>query len=267
MLADNNAFVTVRPVPARVAICDLDGVVWLAHRAIPGAAEAIATLRSNGYRVLFVTNNSFGPVASVVSKLEAIGVPAEGDVLTSAMAAARLVQAGERVLLLGGPGIAGELQARGAVLVDEGPCDAVVVGFHDTFDYAAMRRASTAVRAGARLLATNDDATYPTPDGPIPGCGSILAGVVVACGVEPEIAGKPYEPMAALVRAEVGAAAARAAIMIGDRADTDGLFARTLGCRFGLVLSGVLRRSDLPVDPTPDLIEDDIATLVARHLL
>jgi HAD superfamily hydrolase (TIGR01450 family) len=252
------------PVPV---ICDLDGVIWLSHQAIAGSPEAVATLRAKGHRLLFVTNNSFGPVAEVEDKLEAIGIPAKGDVLTSAMAAAGLVRTGERVLLCGGPGIAGELRARGAVLVDESPCDTVMIGYHPTFDYAAMRRASGAVRAGARLVATNDDATYPTPDGPIPGCGAILAGVVTAAGVTPVIAGKPYEPLAALVRAELGPSAdLSGAVMIGDRVDTDGLFARTLGCRFGLVLSGVVKRHNLPVEPMPDLIADDMAGLV-RTLL
>ena len=46
-------------------VLDLDGVVWLADRAIPGAVEAVARLRVGGHRVLFVSNNSFSPVAAV----------------------------------------------------------------------------------------------------------------------------------------------------------------------------------------------------------
>ena len=82
---------------------------------------------------------------------------------------------------------------------DDGPVDAVVVGFHREFDYDGLARASSKVRAGARLVGTNDDATYPTADGPIPGGGSILAAIAFASGVEPVVAGKPYAPMAALV--------------------------------------------------------------------
>ncbi len=39
-------------------LCDLDGVVWLGERPIPGAAEAIGRLRDAGEEVVFVTNNS-----------------------------------------------------------------------------------------------------------------------------------------------------------------------------------------------------------------
>ena len=54
--------------------------------------------------------------------------------------------------------------------------------------------------------------------------------------------------------------------MVGDRPDTDGAFAKTLGYRFALVLSGVTRAGDLPVDPTPDLVADGLAALVETQL-
>jgi HAD superfamily hydrolase (TIGR01450 family) len=243
-------------------ICDLDGVVWLADHAIAGAAQAVERLRRAGRRVLFVTNNSYVPVADVEAKLARFGIPAVGDVITSARAGASLVEAGQRVLLLGGPGAREELVARGAIVVQrtDEPVDVVVVGFHRDFDYEEMRLGVGAVRRGARLVATNDDATYPTPDGPIPGCGAILAGVVVASGVLPAIAGKPYDAMAAIVRAELGGHVANA-VMVGDRPDTDGRFARAIGCHFALVLSGVTTERDLPVDPSPDLVAADLGAI------
>jgi len=250
-------------------LCDLDGVVWLAHEPIPGSPEGIADLRAAGHRVLFVTNNSFARIAEHEAALDRIGVPAAGDVLSSAVAAAQLVQAGERVLVCGGPGAAEAVEARGAEAVpgsaDAVGIDAVVVGFHRSFDYEVMRRAARAVRLGARLIGTNDDATYPTPDGPIPGGGAILASIVTATGVAPVVAGKPYEPMAALVRAIVGTDAAVAAVMIGDRPETDGLFARTLGCRYAQVWSGVVT-AGTPVEPVPDLVADDLGGIAGQLL-
>src|SRR3954471_3713369 len=87
-------------------VLDLDGVVWLADRPIAGAADAVARLRAGGHRVVFVSNNSFAPVAAVEHKLEGFGIAAAGDVVTSALAAASLVRNGERVLLCAGPGAA-----------------------------------------------------------------------------------------------------------------------------------------------------------------
>ena len=252
-----------------VVLCDLDGVVWLAHQPIPGSVEAIAALRAAGHRVLFVTNNSAARVETQEASLLELGIPAAGDVLTSANAAALLIERGERVLVCGGEGVVQAVEGRGAVVVDHDAehADVVVVGFHRTFDYEEMLHASRAVRNGARLIGTNDDATYPTPDGPIPGGGAILASIVTASGTAPIVAGKPHEPMAALVRATVGEAAARLAVMVGDRPETDGLMASTLGCRYAHVESGVTAPGTRVV-PTPDLTEPDLAgvakVLIAR---
>jgi glycerol 3-phosphatase-2 len=243
-------------------ILDLDGVVWLADQAIPGAAAAVARVRAAGERVGFVTNNSYVPRREVEAKLARFGVDPGDDVITSAMAAAGLVEPGETVLLCAGPGARQELEARGAAVVEQGVADAVVVGFHPDFDYARMTAAATAVRGGARLIATNDDATYPTPHGVIPGGGAILASIVTATGVAPIVAGKPYPPMVELVRARLGPEG----IAVGDRPDTDGRFAYALGYRFGLVLSGVAQAGDLPVRPAPHLVAADLAELVTLAL-
>jgi HAD superfamily hydrolase (TIGR01450 family) len=249
-------------------VLDLDGVVWLGEDPIPGAAEAVAALRAAGERVLFATNNSSARVADQEAKLAAMGIPAEGDVVSSAQATARLVEPGQRVLVAGGPGLREALEARGAVVLDatahepDHDVDAVAVGFHRAFDYEGLRRAATAVWQGARFLASNDDATYPTPAGMIPGGGAIAASIAYAVGGQPLIAGKPHQPMADLIHDLVGDTAGDPGTMVGDRPSTDGAFAKTLGYRFALVLSGVTHPDDLPVSPTPDLIAPDLATLV-----
>src|SRR5699024_8988611 len=86
-------------------ILDLDGVVWLGDAPIDGAAGAVAALQRAGETVAFVTNNSFPRRADVAAKLAAHGIEAHGEVITSAMAAASLVEPGERVLVCGGPGV------------------------------------------------------------------------------------------------------------------------------------------------------------------
>ncbi|HKY64799.1 MAG TPA: HAD-IIA family hydrolase [Acidimicrobiales bacterium] len=239
-------------------VLDLDGVVWLADQPIAGAADAVARLRDRGERVLFATNNSAALLGDQEAKLERLGIPARGDVISSAVAAAGLVEPGERALVCGGPGVAEALTARGAEPVRDGDADAVLVGFHRDFDYERLRIAARAVQRGARLIATNDDATYPTPEGPIPGGGALAAAVAYATGVRPVVAGKPHEAMALLVRAVGG----DDGTVVGDRPETDGAFARALGYRFALVLTGVTAADDLPVDPEPDVVAPSLAALV-----
>ena len=85
-----------------------------------------------------------------------------------------------------------------------------------------------------------------------------MAAIATAAGLAPTIAGKPHAPMVDLLRARLG----DEGIVVGDRPDTDGRFARALGWRFGLVLTGVTAPTDLPVDPEPDLVAVDLAGLV-----
>lgn len=242
-------------------LLDLDGVVWLNGVAIPGSPEAVADLRRRGERVLFVTNNSSKRVGEQEAALAAIGVPAVDDVVTSAMAAAALLEPGTTALVCAGPGVDEALERRGVRAVREGAADAVVVGFHRDFDYERLRAAAGAVRDGARLIGTNDDATYPTPEGEIPGGGALLAAVAYAAGVTPVVAGKPFPPMALAVRAAAGDGPH---VMVGDRPSTDGRFAQELGAPFGLVLSGVTSADDLPVGPSPAAVGRDLADVVAR---
>lgn len=228
-----------------VVLCDLDGVIWLAHQPLPGAPEAVARLRSHGHRVVFVTNNSYATLAEQEATLAAIGIEASGELVTSAMASASLVEPSWNVLICGGAGLTQAVERQGARAVQmsevervTGSVDAVVVGFHRSFDYDSLRKASRAIRNGAVFIASNEDATYPTPDGPIPGGGSIVAAVATASASRPVIAGKPHRTMATLVRSLVPGVD-DGTVMVGDRPSTDGRFARELGCRFALVHSDV----------------------------
>ena len=256
-------------------LCDLDGVVWLMHQPIAGSVNAIESLRNAGHRVLFVTNNSYSVVADQEKALAKIGIDAHNDVVTSSQAAGALLRKGERVLLGGGPGAVEAIMNAGAILAGRSDdhiqdvsdaqkmnseidqefeqqfdpeIDVVMVGYHATFDYRGLTRLSNAVRKGARLIATNDDATYPTPHGLIPGGGSILAAVAAASDVEPIIAGKPHKPMADLVRQVLGINDLSDAWMVGDRPSTDGLFAQTVGCKFAQVLTGISSLNDVSDD-------------------
>ena len=148
----------------------------------------------------------------------------------------------------------------------DGDTDALIVGLHQDLDYWRLQAANRAVRAGARFIATNDDATYPTPDGPLPGAGTIVAAVARASSVEPVIAGKPHGPMAELVAERCGPEfAPHRALMIGDRYSTDGRFAAQIGCPFALVHTGVSSSEDA-IDVPPAVDAPDLAAVADRLL-
>jgi glycerol-1-phosphatase len=248
-------------------VLDLDGVLWLGDEPLPGAAEAVARFRSAGLEVGFMTNNSSLPVAGYVEKLGSFGVKADpGEVLTSALATAELLAAdlppGSKVLACSGPGVVEALEARGFEVVDAGPADAVVVGWHRTFDFDRLDRASSAIRAGARFVATNLDATYPAPEGLLPGNGSLVAAVATAAGRQPEVAGKPEPPTIALVRHRFG----ERGIIAGDRPSTDGALAAGLGWPFALVVSAATLSGDESEDHGAAFVGPSLAALAGTMI-
>ena len=244
-----------------VWVVDLDGVIWLSDQVIPGSADAVAAARRAGVRLLFVTNNSSMTVGQYAAKLAGMGIETpEDDIVTSAQAAASLLARDSSAVLCAGAGVREALQRSDIDIRSEGPADAVVVGWHRDFDFAGMTAACRAIWGGARFVATNRDATYPTPDGLLPGAGAIVAAVSVATGIEPEVAGKPHEPIVAALTARAGRPVD---LVVGDRLDTDGALARGMGVPFGLVLSGVTRShpDDGPVAPAH--VAEDLGSLVA----
>ncbi len=214
-----------------------------------------------------MTNFSTLPRRESENRLERIGIDARDRVITSAMAAASLVEPGERVLVCGGPGVVEAVEERGAEVVESGPADVVVVGYHRDFDYEGMARAARAIHGGARLVATNSDPTYPTSAGLLPGNGALVAAVATAGMVEPTVAGKPHAPVAELIRSRLGRRPATGGrpVVVGDLPATDGLLARRLGYRFALVLSGVTSADQVATaEPPADLVAPDLAELVDR---
>jgi 4-nitrophenyl phosphatase len=252
-------------------ILDLDGVVWLAEQPIPGAARAIERLDGLGEQLLFVTNFSALTKGQVEGKLKACGIDATGRVLTSAMAAASLVQPNEKVLVCAGNGVIEAVEDRGAIAFDpsdgvdaHGSIDAVIVGFHPHFDFTRLAASTRALHKGARLISTNNDPTYPTPDGLLPGNGSLTSALATAGQVQPTIAGKPNRAIAdlALDRLETQRGT-QGNLVVGDLPATDGLLAVELGFEFGLVLSGVTGAEDAAsCDPSPYIVADDLEALV-----
>jgi glycerol-1-phosphatase len=259
---------TERPIVLRydALFVDLDGVVYRGSDPLPHAAEAIQRARRLGLRVLFLTNNSSRSADQVVAQLSGIGVDAsQGEVLTSGLATAAMLRregwAGRSAFVIGERGVQEALADAGIRLVEgeQDRADLVVVGWDRQVDYAKLRVASVLVERGARLVATNSDASYPAPDGLWPGAGAILAAVTTTTGAVPTVVGKPNRP---LFEAAAEATRAKTPLVVGDGLDTDIAGARAMGWDSLLVLSGAARAKDLAVsEHAPTYVGDDLRIL------
>lgn len=255
-----------------VALLDLDGVVYVGPVAVPGVPEALAEVRRDGMRLGFVTNNAARTPQEVATHLTELSVPAEpDDVITSSQAAATVVAErlgqGVRVLPIGGPGVAAALTVAGLTVVaraEDAPV-AVVQGYGPGVGWAQLAEAVVAVRGGARHVATNVDATIPSPRGVLPGNGALVGVVSAVTGQQPLVTGKPDPAMHAECVRRTGA---QRPLVVGDRLDTDIEGARRAGAASLLVLSGVTEPAGLlgaGPEHRPDLLSRDATGLLTTH--
>jgi HAD superfamily hydrolase (TIGR01450 family) len=268
-------------------LVDLDGVVYRADEVVAGASRTLEQVRMLGIPILFLTNNSSRTPSNVAEKLTRLGVRATPtDVLTSAMATAAMLRresatpnatpnatpsviSGEQsghvartAFVIGEQGIREALTEIGIRLVDGAPerADLVVVGFDRGVDYDKLRTAALLVQRGARLIGTNADPSYPTPEGLWPGAGALLSAVTATTGAAPTVVGKPAKPLF-----EAAAAMTRAVnpLVVGDRLDTDILGAAQMGWDSMLVLSGATRSGDLiHATALPTYVGADLSALL-----
>ena len=248
-------------------VCDLDGVVYRGNAPVPGSDMALAALDAAGWKIIFSTNNSARTPEDVAHRIRATTLyPARPEqvVTSAAAAAAMLADSKPRTFVLGGNGITEALEREGIPLTSDGTdAGAVVVGLATGLTYDWLRAAASAVMAGARLVATNDDATFPAEDGLWPGAGAIVAAVETATGIKAEVAGKPFLPMREIIRRNLGPGPVW---VVGDRPDTDLALAwAEPGWKAALVLTGVAK-DDHGLPAVPDLVAGDLAE-VARVLI
>jgi arabinose operon protein AraL len=250
-------------------LLDLDGTVYRGDRLIQGADEAIRALRDDGRRVAFLSNKPLQTRAEYALKLTRLGIPAgPDDVINSSLVLARHLRGldpGAPVYVIGEPPMLGEMRAHGFEVREDAHVRWVVIAFDRTFSYAKLDTALQAVRAGARLIATNPDRTCPVEGGEIPDCAGMIAAVEAVTGKTVEaIVGKPSPIILEVALAALGVPA-REAVIVGDRIETDVTMGKRLGLATILVLSGVTRSDDPRIAAVaPDHVLRSIEELIER---
>ena len=269
-----------RAAPIRLVAFDLDGVIWRGPQMLPGAPEALADVLRRWLDLRYVSNNSTAHRDVVSERLRGLGLPAGSEhVLTSAFVAGwwlreRLPE-GARVMVLGEDGLLRELREAGLdayfvrdATVDSPPPAAVVAGMDRHFTYETLSSAQAAVRAGALFVATNRDATFPTPTGLVPGAGAVVAALATAAEKQPVVMGKP-EPALAHALASLTGVPPEQTLFVGDRLETDIGMAQDTGMMSVLVLTGISSEADVeaarsqPDAPHPDYVLPDLTALPA----
>jgi NagD protein len=249
---------------------DMDGVINKGNTLIPGAKEFVDRLKEGNHKFLFITNNSYFTASHLRDRLASMGIDAdEQSFFTSAMSMANFLENqnyGCSAYVIGGPGLKQELETAGVRITKEKP-DYVVVGETEEYDYMSIIEATHLIQEGARFIATNQDITGPTPRGPVPACGALVAPIERVTGVKAYFLGKPNPVMMYWARKKLKVHT-RNSFMIGDRMDTDIVGGLEAGMTCCLVLTGVTSRRSMKKFPyQPDYIFESVAEIDPGRIL
>ncbi|KAI0316878.1 2-phosphoglycolate phosphatase [Amylostereum chailletii] len=266
---------------------DCDGVLWQGDSLIDGTIEVLDILRKRSKHILFVTNNASKSRKSYKKKFDELGVEASVDeVFGSAYAAAVYISSilklpkDQKVYVIGMSGLEEELREEGiSFLGGTDPTDntlippssaipadpsigAVLVGLDTSVNYYKLSKAFRYLHSNPKcaFLATNEDSTYPSDKGLLPGAGAVLAPLKAALGESRPVTpiGKPNHHMLDAIKAKHNFDPERT-IMVGDRLNTDILFGQSGGLATLLVLTGITSEDDL-TGPNPSTIVPDYVT-------
>jgi len=228
----------------RAVLLDMDGVVYVGNDPLPGVQNLLDYLEATGRQWLFVTNNSSRTPKQFIEKISKMGFRATEDhILSSALATASWLKEeypdGARLFVIGEEGLRWALERQGFTLVEDyTQAQIVVSGIDFHVRYERLADATLAIHAGARYVATNSDASFPSERGEIPGTGAIIALLQTATGVTPTIIGKPNAGMFEQAMHKLGTTPATT-LMVGDRYETDIEGAVRLGLATAAVLTGI----------------------------
>jgi arabinose operon protein AraL len=229
--------------PIQGLIIDLDGTVFRGDELIAGTREAINEAISKGIRIVFLSNRGNISRVTAQTRLSDAGIDVTIDqiILTSSVAASFLRDhyPACQVWVLGEQGLIDELKLASVTIAQE-PMDAdwLIVSLHEKVDYEDLNHAFTAVRYGARILATNADRTFPRHDGDAIDVAGMIGAITNSTGKHVDlVVGKPSWLMAEAAMKQLQLPPEQC-LMIGDSLETDMAFGRMFGMKTMLVLTG-----------------------------
>lgn len=245
-------------------LIDMDGVIYIENKLIPGAGAFIDKLLKDEIPFTFMTNNSQRTPLDGVRKLAKLGIDVEEKhVYTSAMATANFM--GQQfpngtAYVLGEGGLIKSLHENDFTIVQNDP-DFVVVGEGINFTLEMVRNAIDFILDGAKLIATNLDPSPRKKGWNNLGIAGIVAMIEKATGKSAFSVGKPSPVMMRSARKHIGLKTDEVTV-IGDTMGTDILGGVSVGYRTILTLSGMTRREQLSAFPfKPDMIVESINDL------
>ena len=254
-------------------IIDMDGVLWRDHEPIGDLPAIFKRIRELGLRTILATNNATRTVEDYFMKLAGFGVDLDSwQIINSAKAVGIFLSEhypeNIRVYVVGEESLKKTLSDFGIKVVDDSDKEvAVVVGSLDYhLTYEKLKHASLLIQAGADFIGSNPDKTLPTPEGFIPGSGTVIGALEIASGKQAKMIGKPEPLLYEMALKRLGTNP-EATLAIGDRLETDIAGAQAAGIHTALVLTGASTREQAAAyHPAPEMIAENLTELIDDEL-
>lgn len=253
----------------KLFLFDMDGTLYLGNQLYPFTIELLDTIKANGGKYLFMTNNSSKSVLDYVKKLEKLGIQAtREEFMTSSQATAFYLHKyheGQRLYVCGTQSLKEEFRNEGfTVTTNLDEVDCIVMGFDTELTFQKLHDVSYLLLTRPELpyIATNPDLVCPTEFGSVPDCGSVCIGIKNATGREPIVIGKPSPLMPQLAMEKLGIAKEETCV-VGDRIYTDVKSGLNAGITGILVLSGETTREILEAsEDKPHLVLENAGQIL-----
>lgn len=253
----------------KLFLFDMDGTLYIGDQLFDFTGELLETIRANGGKYLFMTNNSSKSVTDYIKKLHALGIEADReDFMTSSQATAYYLHKhheGKTLYVCGTESLKEELRMEGfPVTTDIDKVECVVMGFDTELTFQKLHDVSFLLRTRPDLpyIATNPDLVCPTEFGSVPDCGSVCICIKNATGREPVVIGKPSPLMPQLTMERLGVSKEETCV-VGDRIYTDVKSGLNAGVTGILVMSGETTPEILAQSPDqPHLVLQDAGEIL-----
>jgi len=251
-------------VDARAVLIDIDGVLTVSWEPLPGAVDALRTIRAAELPFALITNTTSRTRRRIAATLAGAGFPVDAeDVLTAPAAAAAYLREHRpdaRCLLLNSGDIAEDLA--GVRLVTDAPDVVLTGGAGPEFDYATLNAVFGHLGRGAELMSMHANLFWRTADGLALDAGAFLLGLEQAANTEAKILGKPAAAFFDTALHRLGADAEHT-VMVGDDVEADVVGAQRHGLTGVLVRTGKFQREheDGVHGVRPDHVIDSLADL------
>ena len=239
---------TVRGVDGvRAVLIDIDGVLTVSWEPLPGALEAVRTLRGADLPFALVTNTTSRTRSRIAATLAEAGFPVEPDDVLGAPAATaahlREHHPGAACLLVSSGDVADDLAGIRLVGPDDEVDVVVIGGAGPEFTYEALDNAYGHLQDGAALVAMHRNLYWRTDAGLQLDAGAFLVGLEQAADTEAVVLGKPSGAFFAAALATLGVGRSEA-VMVGDDLEADVLGAQRAGIAGVLVRTGKYSEKD-----------------------